>query len=508
MNHLERELNNINQVPRQLLLTGEEPIYQLVSMEQIVERNKWPGLSASLRRLFPELEKTPIPQLVGQALDTIMPFCDPLKSDNGQFLLRGSLVKRLVLGTPQDYFKVKELFQKLQQPYWEKHLGHRTGLVNSVVERISAGPDVDVMYRKKPGVTDLDIIAKLKEFVVLQNLRLMQSGWEIEINQALSSKWNGKSDPRIYTQLTFYQNTRFERKARLRFDVGEIPDDYLFTLDGRLSGLMTSRDILSTAPLQKRKNGQWYIFLEHEAKELLKYNPDEIFYQSAPAYIKLINTGRMIFHRSLWPYVQIVKIGSDMYLNYERLPQFLQRQAGQRGVNGTIWQREAVYDDYFKDINISALNQLELRETDIVATIFLGACYAAWEWPILADALGVLKLTGLGEILTPDVISDFLKWGIETEFKPEYNKPFAGQRTPYDQARAAELLTKQYRRHLQNPHITPNDLWPLKLLNWLSGKGHIAKPPTLATFINLINPVVPLKMQRDEIGRRYAREVE
>ncbi len=259
--------NGVVKIPRYLLVQGEEPIYQEVVSEKLVQQNEWRGLPNSLIKLFPEIERTAVPGLITEVLDTISPLCQTI-DHKGQFLLRGSCVKRLVLGTPKDYFSVKQLFTKLEWPYWQPHIGERSSLVNSVIERIIAGPDVDVMYRKKAEVTDNEIINLLKKFTESKNRELNQSGYEIGFNEAPLSNLNGEADPRVYSQLTFYKFDRCgEKTALLRFDLGEIPQDNSLVLDARLAGDVMSRDAVSTALLQKRKNGHWYIFLERDTKD-------------------------------------------------------------------------------------------------------------------------------------------------------------------------------------------------------------------------------------------------
>ncbi len=208
-------------------------------------------------------------------------------------------------------------------------------------------------------------------------------------------------------------------------------------------------------------------------------------------------------HRSLWPYQQVIRLGKSVFIKNERLIEFIQRQTNWCGLPKSFWERPAVYSDYWKDINTRSLSLLEPREADIITTFVLSAAFAGWEWPILADTIGFLTFTRLGQILTPDVLTKFMKWGIEHNVSINSCKPFSTDLTQYDLARAAERVNTKYRCSLC--HLKSSELWPLVFVRWLKEYGHISEPATLATFIDLINPVEPLREKRGQIARAYGR---
>lgn len=368
--------------------------YDYIHVESVESEPIERRLSACIKELFPATKGTPVPKLTEKALDVVAQFVDT--HDAHPLILRGSTVPRIINGTPLHYGAPGQL---------EYHLNRLESspseLTKSAVRKLSKGPDMDWMYIKRPGVTDDDIHQALCTWADEINSRPNMASYHIDVLRVPLSDWNGENDTRVYSVVMFRDQKG--KKTLLTIDIGQFPIDKDQEYDVRWSGYMTVRDMAATADLakkSKRHNAPWYVSIHKELVSGWRHGIDRNYFPGGNDAQTMLSFLRSIVYKSVWPTYTKVKIGDDFFYVPENFAEFISNRA-----NHTTFYFNW---DNFEHIGEGDLTLLEKRHEEIIAQALLGLTLLGPEWLVVANEVGYLKHTQLGQIIRGTDLMDKL----------------------------------------------------------------------------------------------------
>lgn len=263
-------------------------------------------------RLFPRTVDTPVTGLVENLLDEIAPLCDQI-SGRGSWSLRTELCPDRPYA-PAGYWKLPEEFQ------WfaiKSRDNDNTEMVQAVIEHNAEGPDADLMIKKRDGITDTDILEKIREWIAVHTgLKHKRGVYDMSVKPVVFSDWNGTEDPRVYSSVLFTKRHKGWgdpdwHEPLLRVDIGEMPNIFLQSLDARLSAHMTFKDILSLTELKRWERG-WIYSMDPEYQYPLNHMPNGVMMSGGSAPIKMTVGSRYVLQ--------------EIFYSTERIGNWLSRQ--------------------------------------------------------------------------------------------------------------------------------------------------------------------------------------
>ena len=198
------------------------------------ERTTRHSVQRLVRNLFPVTQGTGISASVEEVLDVLDPLCGSTRIDEDAIFFRGNSVPRMVLDgrpmyAPVGYREIPIAYQAIEDN--TGFVGEGSDLANAVVRHLAAGPDVDIMVRKKPDISDTDMFEILQKW----SKKTYKRFWYRSCSHASAPQYmEWEEDPR-YTRKWFSTAQRGRIRPALRVDIGEAPDEDTFRMDGRLS---------------------------------------------------------------------------------------------------------------------------------------------------------------------------------------------------------------------------------------------------------------------------------
>lgn len=442
------------------------------------ERTTSHSVQQLVRNLFSCTRGTGIPACVEEVIDVLEPLCEPARETEDNIFLRGNPVPRLVLDgrpmfAPVGYWEITKAYQEIEGN--PKFVGE-SKLADAVVSHLAAGPDVDIMVRKKPDVTDSDMFRLLQQWSEKRHAK--NSGIEVAVTKAALSAWNGEGDSRVYSQIV-YSTERYGRfRPVLRIDIGEAPDEDTSGLDGRLSLYATSFDVASMASLQRR-GGHWSAGISGKNKDILFNRPIQAIASGAQPGNKAVVGTRLM---SQWLFWQ---------RRVEPLTHFVFRHQQHWPPRASDWDLPSLplIDSYWDTVTPESLESVQRREVDAACQGILGLTIDPYAWPELARSIGFLSRTKLGNLLSDANVRTEL-----TRLQAD-----STQRTMCDDFRlgVVEELSSHHRVQFLTFIKQLPFLGPLYLVRGLKRIGALPwdTPVTIASAIDLVSPAAFLREQ-------------
>lgn len=257
--------------------------------------------------LFPEIRNTEVASILSSLTIEIDPLCGWEKNhENKIFWVRGSTIKRHLLGDPQSYWDISRIFSQADHEQYQNE-------ARDLVDKFAIGPrDIDLRYSLLDGKTDLDVYSSMVVSLVNKGFRnqgnnfyqtVGNQDYRIEIIKTPIGGVNG--DPRLFFNVNIYVDGVF----KIRADFGQLAhlDDLEQHHDEfRLNLYSPPVEIRATGDIKvSEENGQKKAFLMIEDYALISSfnDPSSIKLWYYTSLLPLVLNGKLkgIGFRTFWP---------------------------------------------------------------------------------------------------------------------------------------------------------------------------------------------------------------
>jgi len=432
------------------------------------------------------------------------------EADEKSFLgVRGSSIKRLVLGTPPGFRQVAEYFQKINL----FEIKDYDPLTQKVVEHLATGPDdLDMIFRPRAGLNARDIFQEVIKSLKAQGFyRVKEESDEITLNRIgrrvkhpyddydVVVKYFEIGDPNTLPPVQGIKiSFSYLEKHVLDVDLIKGPKDEELYNNFRLIGCMAAFDLFSFGHIHKTEDGKMLVDYETVlADSLDRPNLVRLYYQDDPdTFLNSFNARlRVVYQRTLW-FNNFKDQAQAHFGNYQLkdiLSQFVQGWLDEHPITKEKWLEYLCKQEQF--------NKLQARLSDIVSGFLVGMTY---------DPFLFLKLAFEAKLLSFLPISEFVRTRGDLDeiiglMAKNYGSIEVGQFTyrsyqdlyginPID---TLSQLSREYQTHILDRQPNPGDIKYtgsfifLRALNkLLEERGQAPLQESLDTIVSLFNPMV------------------
>ena len=488
----------------------EKPSQPEIKLERI-------GLNRFIRELYPECRGNRVADFVTQIASDLEgslaknPFDFKRSEASAQSYLgiRGSSIKRQILGTPPGYWQLSKYYRDI----FPSELKDSDPLTREVVEKLSTGPhDLDMIFRPRADLSVLDILP-----VIVQSLKtqgffvLKQKPDEITLDRTGRRRKEPYDDYEVtlkYFEIGGQKSLpvqglvikfNYFGQPVLKVDLIKSPRNEELYNNFRLVGCMAPFDLFAFGYIHKTKDGKMLVDYETTLAELLNHpNLVRLYYQGSPdLFINSYNARlRVVYQRTLW-FNNFKDQVQARFGNYS-LPTML-KQFNLGWLDRHPFTKEEWLNHLYS--SEEQLNKLQTRLGDIVAGFLVGLTY---------DPFLFLKLAFEAKLLSFLLISDFVRnqsdllkitglmaknYG-STELGPFTHKSFE-ELYYQDPTSTLPLLSRKYQSSIlyRKPNYgeikyTGPFIFLRALNQLLEERGQTPLKESLDTIVSLFNPMV------------------
>ncbi len=486
----------------------EKPSWPEVQLERI-------GLNRFIRELYPQCRGNRVADFVTQIASDLEdslaknPFDFKRSETSAQSYLgiRGSSVKRQVLGTPPGYWRVSEYYQRIP-PFEQKDFDPLTG---EVVEKLSTGPhDLDIIFRPKADLSVLDILPVVAQSLKTQGFFVVeQKPDEIILDKTGRRLKEPYDDYKVTLKYFAIGGQRslpvegvvikfnYSGQPVLKVDLIKGPKNEELYNNFRLVGCMAPFDLFSLGHIHKTKDGKMLVDYDTELANLDSPSLVKLYYQTDPdLFLNSFNARlRVVYQRTLW-FNNFKDPAQARFGNYSLptiLKQFNLGWLDRHPYTKEEWLKRLCSEEQF--------NKLQARLGDIISGFLVGLTY---------DPFLFLKLASESKLLSFLPISEFVRTreGLEKiiglmarNYGPQKLGPFTYKSFEelyhQDPTTTLPLLSKEYQSSIlyRQPgygeiKYTGPFIFLRALNKLIEESGQTPLQESLPTVVSLFNPLV------------------
>jgi len=470
------------------------------------EKLKTIGLRRFIEGLYPTCKGNHIADFVvniASELENVVGE-NPLHSESPRlqksFLgIRGSAIKRANLGTPPGYWSVPGFFQS------EKH-SNLDPLEQEVVQHLSGGPDLDIIFKPKENLTARDVFSTVLSSLQSQGFYMLKSEEEVislekighrtkqpydDYNIIVSYKEHG--DPNDHPVKAVVVDFNYFGKSILKVDFVQAPENEGYATNFRLSGAAAPFDIISLGHIHKTSDGKILMSYETDLPDLSK-SPNlfrTLYRYSSNLFLNTFNARlRTAYQKTMW-FNDFSDKTQAFFGNYS-LPEILKQinlaWANQHAVTEQNWLK-----------SLKDGNQLQTRLSGIISGFLVGLTYDPFLFLKLAFETKLLTFLPIGQVMKNP--SDLLK--ITSLMAKEYGSMRLNEQNHIlyeelynqDPTNTLPLLSAAYQTHVlrdNNRQIkyTGSFIFLRALNIFLQEQGLPIVEESISGIINLFNPMI------------------
>lgn len=372
-----------------------------------LERHKTLGLKRFIEELYPSCKGNHVADFVvniASGLENVVGK-NPLHSESPKlkesFLgLRGSSIKRANLGTPPGYWNIPGFFQSEKQ-------SHLDPLTQEVVQQLSGGPDLDIIFKPKENLSARDVFSRISTSLQEQGfLRISTTEEDVitlektghktkqpydDYNVTISYKEHG--DPHFHPIKAVVVDFNYFGKSILKIDFVQAPENEEYETNFRLSGAAAPFDIISFGHIHKTRDGKMLVSYETAMSDFLK-SPKlfKFLYEHSPdLFLNTFNARlRTAYQRTMW-FNNFTDRSQAFFGNYS-LPDILKQ------INLSWANQNHVKEDAWLE-SIKDGNQLQARLAGLISGFLVGLTYDSFLFLKLAFETKLFSFLPLGQII-------------------------------------------------------------------------------------------------------------
>lgn len=460
------------------------------------------SLDSLIRSNYPQLTNSSIPDTICYLIKAIEPFCEKGAMTEKEYFkesrpaaisLRGSGVKRHLLGTPLGYWDISPKFLDMADPQVKNPINRVD--VHKVLEKLRFGPmDLDMVYKLAPGQEHSDIFLALEQGLDKIGYQKTDSNFRIE-KQKYERKESTfeKGDEKIVLlsyqkgdnskgELIHFNQIRFFRGGKFVFkvDIVNMPKDQ--QQDFRYSVFMPGFDLLPRGWLKTK--GRKKVLRVSMPKDLKYVSGFKRKDKSQYVLNEFFSRLRAVGNGCFWP----VKKRDGRHYDLSEMIRELER-------NGLLERLDLFADPSF--INLELIGQ---RLPDIVSEFMTYLSYDPFLFLKLAYTAELFNVIPFGNYIgSQGALKKIMAYMIqEMEKKPGYKNTTSltlSHRFNIDETGTSSDVSKYYREHiLQNPESKAEDLGPFMFMRAFNkylletSLDGMAFEETIEDFVTLLDP--------------------
>lgn len=470
------------------------------------EKLKTVGLKRFIEGLYPTCKGNHVADFVTSIASGLEQVVDtnPLNARsprlNKNFLgVRGSSIKRANLGTPPGYWQVAKLFESTKNTKFDQ-------LTQDVVNQISEGPDMDIIFYPKEITSAKDVfnsaIASLKtkgfcvttteeNVVNLERIGRRTSRPYDDYHVRVSYKEHG--DPQTHPVKAVVVDFNYYEKPVLKVDFIQAPKDEDNLTNFRLSGAASPFDLISFGHIHKTNDGKVLLTYESDLPDFLE-SPQLfrfLYKHSKSLFLNSFNSRlRTVYQRTMW-FNNFNDETQRFFGNYS-LPKIL-KQINLAWAN----EKQATTEEWISSLKDN--NQLPARLAGIIGGFIVGLTYDPFLFLKLAYETKLLTFLPIGQIIKEP--ADLQKIISLMARKLNTTRPYEHAKITYeelynqDPTTILPELSKIYQQNIlwqgNNTNVESSGAFILlRALNiFLQQQGMSTIEESLTNIVDLFNPL-------------------
>jgi len=425
--------------------------------EQLSSQNV--NIVSIIKSVHPQLVGTPIAETTAALIRSLYFLVekDPSDRNKASAVVRGSLIKRYVLGTPEGYQDIPHIFRTIESE-------NNSELTNKVANKLAVGPiEIDIRMGWKQGeekhvLSTITSSLQISGFVCKQDGDL-QSFVNEDIRAVIQPLEIGtKLYPRTLFNVVFYKDS----KPLLIIDLADLPDESIFPSEMRLSASSGLYELYSALEMDISDNR---VMVKIDSA-LERYREGELSPRTLNTFGHLL---REFGNQILWPQKTEEGRGYSIHSILESYAE-----------TGTPWREVSQTSE--------EMELFEKRRESYISDLLLYATYDPFLFLLLGNATNLFTYLPFKEQLDrlsvdENALFDLCNY-MANELGIEEN----------DQYPSISKIEDEYNNQvLVNPQRILGQIGPLLILRALNRRAQELKvatiPETIDYFVELMNPL-------------------